>query len=58
MDTWLIDSLWVGLALISTMVSIRIGISVALVDQPRLWPHLGRHLAEPDQDSPRICAGP
>jgi Kef-type K+ transport system membrane component KefB len=32
MDTWLIASLWVGLALISAMVSIRIGISVALVE--------------------------
>ncbi len=32
MDTWLIASLWVGLALISAMVSIRLGISVALVE--------------------------
>ena len=32
MDIWLIASLWVGLALISAMVSIRLGISVALVE--------------------------
>ena len=32
MDTWLIASLWVGLAVISAMVSIRVGISVALVE--------------------------
>lgn len=32
MDPWLIASLWVGLALISAMVSIRVGISVALVE--------------------------
>ncbi|MGA3165889.1 MAG: cation:proton antiporter [Terriglobia bacterium] len=32
MDTLLIASLWVGLALISAMVSIRLGISVALVE--------------------------
>ena len=32
MDTWLIASLWVGLALVSAMVSIRLGISVALVE--------------------------
>jgi Kef-type K+ transport system membrane component KefB len=31
-DIWLIASLWVGLALISAMVSIRLGISVALVE--------------------------
>jgi hypothetical protein len=30
MDIWLIASLWVGLALISAMISIRLGISVAL----------------------------
>ena len=32
MDTLLIASLWVGLALVSAMVSIRLGISVALVE--------------------------
>ena len=32
MDPWLTASLWVGLALISAMVSIRVGISVALVE--------------------------
>ena len=32
MNIWLIASLWVGLALISAMVSIRLGISVALVE--------------------------
>src|SRR5208337_2865072 len=32
MDTWLIASLWVGLALASSLISIRIGISVALVE--------------------------
>lgn len=32
MNIWLIASLWVGLALISAMISIRIGISVALVE--------------------------
>jgi len=31
-DTWLTASLWVGLALISALISIRIGISVALVE--------------------------
>jgi hypothetical protein len=30
--TWLISALWIGLALISAMISIRIGISVALVE--------------------------
>lgn len=32
MNIWLIASLWVGLALISSMISIRVGISVALVE--------------------------
>lgn len=32
MNPWLIASLWVGLALIAAMVSIRLGISVALVE--------------------------
>lgn len=32
MDTWLVASLWVGLALIATMLSIRLGVSVALVE--------------------------
>ena len=32
MNIWLIASLWVGLALVSAMVSIRLGISVALVE--------------------------
>ena len=31
-NIWLIASLWVGLALISAMISIRIGISVALIE--------------------------
>ncbi|HXW13801.1 MAG TPA: cation:proton antiporter [Terriglobia bacterium] len=32
MNIWFIASLWVGLALISAMISIRVGISVALVE--------------------------
>jgi Kef-type K+ transport system membrane component KefB len=32
LNPWLVASLWVGLALIATMVSIRLGISVALVE--------------------------
>lgn len=32
MNSWLIASLWVGLALVATMVSIRLGLSVALVE--------------------------
>ena len=32
MNIWLVASLWVGLALISAMISIRVGISVALVE--------------------------
>jgi Kef-type K+ transport system membrane component KefB len=32
MNIWLIASLWVGLALIAAVISIRVGISVALVE--------------------------
>lgn len=32
MNAWLVASLWVGLALVATMFSIRLGISVALVE--------------------------
>ncbi|MGD0126655.1 MAG: cation:proton antiporter [Terriglobia bacterium] len=32
MNVWLSASLWVGLALIAAMISIRIGISVALIE--------------------------
>ena len=32
MNPWLVASLWVGLALVATMFSIRLGISVALVE--------------------------
>ena len=32
MNLWLMASLWVGLALIAAMLSIRLGISVALVE--------------------------
>jgi Kef-type K+ transport system membrane component KefB len=32
MNVWLIASLWVGLALVSALISIRVGISVALVE--------------------------
>lgn len=32
MNTWLVASLWVGLALLATMLSVRLGISVALVE--------------------------
>lgn len=32
MNTWLVASLWVGLALVATMLSVRLGISVALVE--------------------------
>ena len=32
MNIWLIASLWVGLALIAAMISIRVGISVALIE--------------------------
>ena len=32
MNIWLIASLWVGLALASSLISIRVGISVALVE--------------------------
>lgn len=32
MNVWLIASLWVGLALVSSLISIRVGMSVALVE--------------------------
>lgn len=32
MNTWLVASLWVGLALLATMLSVRLGISVALME--------------------------
>ena len=32
MNSWLIASLWVGLALIATMLSVRLGLAVALVE--------------------------
>lgn len=32
MNPWLVGSLWVGLALVATMISIRLGVSVALIE--------------------------
>jgi hypothetical protein len=34
MNPWLIAALWVGLALFAAMLSIRVGIAVALVEIP------------------------
>jgi NhaP-type Na+/H+ and K+/H+ antiporter len=31
-NIWLVASLWVGLALVASLISIRIGVSVALVE--------------------------
>ncbi|HBR25787.1 MAG TPA: potassium transporter Kef, partial [Rhizobiales bacterium] len=31
-SVWLISALWIGLALVSALISIRVGISVALIE--------------------------
>jgi len=31
-NVWLISALWIGLALVSALISIRVGISVALIE--------------------------